>query len=147
MLAADSFTQAGNEADEIDYGRLKGKRILLAEDNDLNAEIAMEFLTEAGLFVERVTDGLACVNQMDIHEGGYYDLILMDIQMPAMDGYKAASLIRGMPDERRRRIPIYAMTANAFEEDRANAIAAGMNGHIAKPIEPKALFVLLARAL
>ena len=147
VLAADSFTQAGNEADEIDYGRLKGKRILLAEDNDLNAEIAMEFLTEAGLFVDRATDGLVCVDQMNAHEGGYYDLILMDIQMPAMDGYTAASLIRGMPDERRRTIPIFAMTANAFEEDRVNAVAAGMDGHIAKPIEPKALFALLARAL
>lgn len=112
-----------------------GKRILLAEDNDLNAEIATELLTEMGAAVERARDGGVCVSMMERAEGGYYDLILMDIQMPNMSGYQASRAIREMEDLSKARIPIVAMSANAFEEDRKNAYAAGMNAHLAKPVD------------
>ena len=125
----------------------KGKRILLAEDNDLNAEIAQEILGEYGFEIERAADGIICVDMLTKHEAGYYDLILMDIQMPNMDGYKATRVIRDLPDRKRSQIPILAMTANAFEEDRQNALAAGMNGHIAKPIDVKKLIEELAQIL
>ena len=112
----------------------EGKRILLAEDNDLNAEIAVTILDNAGLQVERVGDGIQCIDALEKAEPGYYDLILMDIQMPNMDGYKASMLIRKLDDSRLANIPIVAMTANAFNEDKKKALDAGMNAHIAKPI-------------
>ncbi|MGN0164847.1 MAG: hybrid sensor histidine kinase/response regulator [Lachnospiraceae bacterium] len=118
---------------EADF--FKGKRILLAEDNELNAEIAITILREAGFEVEHAADGLICVNMMDKNDAGYYDMILMDIQMPNMDGYKATKTIRKFSDEKKAGIIIVAMTANAFEEDKKAAYEAGMNGHIAKPIE------------
>ena len=118
---------------------LHGKRILLAEDNDLNAEIAMTILKENGLEVKRVEDGIMCVAELQKKAAKYYDLILMDIQMPNMDGYQATEVIRNLKNERAD-IPIIAMTANAFEEDRKKAFEAGMNGHIAKPIDVNALF-------
>ena len=121
-----------------------GKRILLAEDNDLNAEIAMELLGEFGFETERAEDGIICVDMLTKHDAGYYDLILMDIQMPNMDGYKTAKVIRGLQDPKLSRIPIFAMTANAFEEDKRNALAAGMNGHIAKPIDVRKLMEALS---
>ncbi len=111
-----------------------GKRVLMAEDNDLNAEIATEILEEMGFQVERAEDGAVCVEMFQKSEPGYYDLILMDIQMPNMDGYQATEHIRKMADERKD-IPILAMTANTFEEDRLRAFAVGMNGLIAKPID------------
>ncbi len=114
---------------------LEGKNILLAEDNDLNAEIAEVILERASLKIERVEDGIQCVNRMMKMPAGTYDMILMDIQMPQMDGYKATRVIRRLPDRDKACIPIIAMTANAFEEDKRKAIAAGMNGHIAKPIQ------------
>lgn len=114
---------------------IKGKHILLAEDNDLNAEIAMVILNRMGLVVERVEDGVQCVDKLDKQPAGTYDLILMDIQMPNMDGYKATQAIRNFADQRKTSIPIIAMTANAFEEDKRNALKAGMNDHIAKPID------------
>ena len=114
---------------------LEGKNILLAEDNDLNAEIAEVILERAGLKIERVEDGIQCVNRIMKMPAGTYDMILMDIQMPQMDGYKATRVIRHLPDKDKACIPIIAMTANAFEEDKRKAIAAGMNGHIAKPIQ------------
>ena len=113
---------------------LEGRNILLAEDNDLNAEIAEAILERAGLKIERVEDGIQCVNRITKMPAGTYDIILMDIQMPKMDGYKATQAIRNLPDKDKARIPIIAMTANAFEEDKREAIAAGMDGHIAKPI-------------
>jgi len=126
---------------------LAGKRILLAEDNDLNAEIAAAVLEELGAVTERAEDGVACVNLLTEREAGYYDLILMDIQMPNLNGYGAARAIRALPDPRKAGIPILAMTANAFEEDRRNAIAAGMNGHLAKPLEIPKLLAALAEVL
>ena len=123
---------------------LKGRNILLAEDNDLNAEIAEEILKRAGLKTERVKDGIQCVNRIIEMPAGTYDMILMDIQMPQMNGYKATQAIRNLPDKDKACIPIIAMTANAFEEDKRDAIAAGMNGHIAKPIQVDKLFSTLA---
>lgn len=114
---------------------IKGKRILLAEDNDLNAEIAVALLEEMGLQVDRVEDGIQCISEYDKHPAGTYDLIFMDVQMPKMDGYQATRAIRQFADKRKANIPIVAMTANAFEEDRKMAFAQGMNEHIAKPID------------
>ena len=120
-----------------------GKRILLAEDNDLNAEIAIAILGEHGIAAERAEDGIVCMNMIEKADADYYDLILMDIQMPNMDGYKATKLIRQLPDKKKSKIPVIAMTANAFEEDKRNAIAAGMNGHIAKPIQVDKLLEII----
>ena len=131
---------------EQDAADLSGCRILLAEDNDLNAEIAMTILEEKGLRVERAADGALCVEMLKKHPAGYYDVILMDIQMPRMDGYQAAQLIRNLPDDRRK-TPIIAMTANAFEEDRQKALAVGMNDHLAKPINVEGLFRALRKVL
>ena len=114
---------------------LEGRNILLAEDNDLNAEIAEAILESAGLKIERVEDGIQCVNRIEKMPADTYDMILMDIQMPQMDGYKATQAIRNLPDKDKASIPIVAMTANAFEEDKRDAIAVGMNGHIAKPFD------------
>lgn len=124
-----------------------GKRILIAEDNDLNAEIAMELLTELGFEVERAQDGDICVSMMEQVEGGYYDLILMDIQMPNMNGYQAAKVIRKMDDLSKADIPIIAMTANAFEEDKKNAYAVGMNAHLAKPVDIQKMMETLSEFL
>ena len=125
---------------------LKGRRILLAEDNDLNAEIAMTLLQENGLEVERAADGLLCVAALQNHPADYYDAILMDIQMPHMNGYQATQTIRSLRDPRRN-IPIIAMTANAFDEDCQKALEVGMNKHLAKPIDLDALFKTLERVL
>ena len=126
---------------------LKGKRILLAEDNDLNAEITTTILENEGLVIDRAADGVQCVDQINQMPAGTYDLILMDIQMPNMDGYQATKLIRQFADEEKANIPIVAMTANAFEEDKREAIAAGMNGHIAKPIQVDKLLSILAETI
>ena len=122
---------------------LHGKRILLAEDNELNAEIAIAILEDAGVEMEWAIDGKACIEMLQAKEAGYYDLILMDIQMPRVNGYEATKQIRAMSDARKADIPIIAMTANAFEEDRQNALAAGMNGHLAKPLEIQKLMETL----
>ena len=126
---------------------LKGRNILLAEDNDLNAEIAEAILECAGLKIERVEDGIQCVNRIEKMPAGTYDMILMDIQMPKMNGYKATQAIRRLSDKDKACIPIVAMTANAFEEDKRDAIAAGMNGHIAKPIQVDKLLSMLAEII
>ncbi|NSK83345.1 transporter substrate-binding domain-containing protein [Blautia massiliensis] len=126
---------------------LEGRNILLTEDNDLNAEIAEAILERAGLKTERVEDGIQCVNKITKMPVGTYDMILMDIQMPRMDGYKATQAIRHLPDKDKACIPIVAMTANAFEEDKRDAVAAGMNGHIAKPIQIDKLLSMLAEVL
>lgn len=126
---------------------IKGKRILLAEDNDLNAEIALFILRNMGLEVERVEDGAQCVSTLEQQPAGTYDLIFMDVQMPKMDGYTATQNIRALDDKEKAAIPIVAMTANAFAEDRERALAAGMNGHIAKPIDVKKLEQVLVKLL
>ena len=125
--------EKSSDMDETD--RISGKHVLLAEDNDLNAEIAEFILKDMGLIVDRVEDGVQCVARIEQKPAGTYDLILMDIQMPNMDGYKATEVIRGLSDKSKANIPIIAMTANAFEEDRKKALAKGMNGHIAKPVD------------
>ena len=117
--------------------------ILLAEDNELNQEIATAILTEAGFTVEIAANGQLAVDMLRDAQPGYYDLILMDVQMPVMDGYAATQAIRALDDPKLASIPILAMTANAFEEDRQAALRAGMNGHIAKPIDIDTLFETL----
>lgn len=124
-----------------------GKRLLIAEDNDLNAEIAAELLTQMGFAVERARDGDICVSMMEQADGKYYDLILMDIQMPNMNGYQAAAAIRAMTDPSKAGIPIIAMTANAFEKDKQDACAAGMNAHLAKPVDIRKMMEILAEYL
>lgn len=126
---------------------MSGKRILLAEDNELNAEIAIEVLTESGLLIDRAEDGKRCIEMLEVAPEGYYDLILMDIQMPNMNGYEATRAIREMSNEAKAKTPIVAMTANAFEEDKRNAFAAGVDGHISKPISIKDIMSELARIL
>ncbi|PWJ59104.1 hybrid sensor histidine kinase/response regulator [Fibrobacter sp. UWR1] len=129
----------------IDKTIFKGKRVLLAEDNDLNAEIAIEVLHDLGFQVERAEDGLQCLVLLGKNEPNHFDIILMDIQMPNMDGYRATETIRQMNNPAKANTPIFAMTANAFEEDKIAAIEAGMNGHLAKPIDVQALVVELYR--
>lgn len=114
---------------------IRGKHILLAEDNDLNAEIAITILEDKGLSVDRVEDGIQCVAKIEQEPAGSYDLILMDIQMPNIDGYMATLKIRHLEDKEKANIPIIAMTANAFEEDKQKAFSVGMNEHISKPID------------
>ena len=113
---------------------IRGKHILLAEYNDLNAEITITLLEDMGLIVERVEDGIQCVAKMEQMPAKSYDLILMDIQMPIMDGYEATKIIRSF-NNKNAQIPIIAMTANAFEEDRKHALQLGMNEHLAKPVD------------
>lgn len=132
---------------EAEHAKLRGCRILLAEDNDLNAEIAIELLGEKGLLIERAADGEECCTMLAQAPEGYYDLVLMDIQMPRMNGYEAAAKIRGMADVKKAGIPIIAMTANAFAEDRQAALDAGMNAHVAKPIDMAVLLPTLLRCL
>ena len=129
----EQVTDPSPDTEETD--RISGKYVLLAEDNDLNAEIAEFILEDMGLMVDRVEDGVQCVARMEQKPAGTYDLILMDIQMPNMDGYKATQAIRRLEDKKKAGIPIIAMTANAFEEDRKKAFEKGMNGHIAKPVD------------
>ncbi len=124
-----------------------GKRILLAEDNDLNAEIASEILTDIGFEVERAADGQICVNMLSDRPAHYYYVILMDVQMPNLNGYEATKKIRNLNDKEKASIPIIAMTANAFDEDRKEAIAVGMNGHVAKPIDISKLMEKLSELL
>jgi CheY-like chemotaxis protein len=130
---------------ETDTTIFEGKRILLAEDNELNAEIATEILTEGGFKVEHAGDGREAVDMLLSKDAGYYDLILMDVQMPNLNGYEATKEIRDCGDDEKAKIPIIAMTANAFEEDKKDAYAAGMDGHLAKPVNVKELYRALAR--
>ena len=147
-LADESYYEKKSSSKQVvSKNVLKGKRILLAEDNDLNAEITTTILENEGLLIDRIVDGVQCVDKIEQMPAGTYDLILMDIQMPNMDGYQATKLIRQFADKEKADIPIIAMTANAFEEDKRNAIAAGMNGHMAKPIHVDKLLMTLAEMI
>jgi signal transduction histidine kinase/ABC-type amino acid transport substrate-binding protein/ActR/RegA family two-component response regulator len=132
---------------KLDPEQFRGRRILLAEDNDLNAEIATEILKEAGFEVERAEDGQVCVDMVKNADVGHFDIILMDIQMPHMNGYEATKIIRTTLEAGRNDIPIIAMTANAFEEDKRQAIKCGMNGHLGKPVNVRELMKELSRIL
>ena len=120
-----------------------GKRILLAEDNELNAEIAMELLKEEGFLIDWVKDGQECFDKLEESDDGYYDLILMDIQMPILNGYDATAKIRQMKNQKKAATPIVAMTANSFDEDIERTKKAGMNGFIAKPLDSEKMFTIL----
>jgi CheY-like chemotaxis protein len=124
-----------------------GKRLLLVEDVELNREIAETMLEEAGFQVDSVENGLEAVQRIIQAEVGTYDLILMDIQMPVMNGYEATRQIRGLSDPEKAGIAILAMTADAFDEDRQRALNAGMNGHISKPIKVQELFATIKKVL
>lgn len=130
------YGQKASKTDAADMeSSLRGKHILLAEDNELNAEIAIAILEETGLIIDRVEDGIQCVDRIEQMPAGTYDMILMDIQMPNMDGYEATKCIRHLQDIKKAEIPIIAMTANAFQEDAEKCIAVGMNAHLAKPLD------------
>ena len=128
---------------EVDINKFIGKRILLVEDNELNAEIAREILKEVGFIVGHASDGVECLQVIGETPAHYYDAILMDIQMPRMNGYEAATRIRALKDKEKANIPILALTANAFEENKKQAMDVGMNGHLAKPINVKELLKAL----
>ena len=147
VLAEPFRAEPASEPAQPTAADLKGKKLLLVEDNELNREIALEILKEAGFVVDTAEDGAAAVQKIKQAAPGQYDLILMDIQMPNLDGYEATRQIRALPDAEKASIPIFAMTANAFEEDRQNALAAGMNGHIAKPLDVPHLLRVLTDAL
>ena len=130
------YGQKASKTDAADMeSSLLGKHILLAEDNELNAEIAIAILEETGLIIDRVEDGIQCVDRIEQMPAGTYDMILMDIQMPNMDGYEATKCIRHLQDIKKAEIPIIAMTANAFQEDAEKCIAVGMNAHLAKTLD------------
>ena len=147
VLAEPFHVETVGELPQAGPVDLKGKKILLVEDNELNREIAVEILKGAGFVVDIAEDGEVAVRKMEQAPAGQYDLVLMDIQMPNMDGYEATRQIRAIADERKANTPIFAMTANAFEEDRQNALSAGMNGHIAKPLDIPHLLCVLEGAL
>ncbi len=139
-IADEECIELNQELDVLDgKSVLQGKHVLLVEDNELNAEIAMAILEQSGLILDRVEDGLACINRLSEVDADLYDLILMDIQMPNVNGYEATRRIRQFKNLKKANIPILAMTANAFEEDKKMAMEAGMNGHISKPIDVNAL--------
>ena len=146
-IASEEEAQAKRAADPADRESLCGTRILLTEDNDLNAEIATELLQEEGCTVDRAKDGVECVDMLEKAANGTYQLILMDVQMPVMNGYDATKKIRRMDDPQKANIPIVAMTANAFSEDKQVALDAGMNDHIAKPINMSVLVPTLRKYL
>ncbi len=146
-VASEDELQAKRAADPANRESLRGTRILLTEDNDLNAEIATELLQEEGCTVDRAKDGVECVDMLEKAANGTYQLILMDVQMPVMNGYDATKKIRRMDDPQKANIPIVAMTANAFSEDKQVALDAGMNDHIAKPINMSVLVPTLRKYL
>ena len=152
-LCTDAETAARNakqldmqqaQAEQPDF---KGKRLLVVEDNKLNREITVTILEQTGIITEQAEDGSVAVKMVQEAAPGYYDLILMDIQMPIMDGYEATKQIRALPDKRLAQLPIIAVSANAFEEDKKASLAAGMDGHIAKPINVPDLFALMQKLI
>lgn len=146
-IASQEERQAKRDTTSSDKKSLSGTKILLAEDNDLNAEIAVELLQEEGCTVDRAKDGVECVDMLEKAANGTYQLILMDIQMPVMNGYDAAKKMRRMDDLPKADIPIIAMTANAFSEDKQAALDAGMNDHVSKPINMNILVPTIQKYL
>lgn len=147
IASKEDFTEEQVMTKEIVNNEMKHKRILLAEDNDLNAEIAIEILKSEGYLVEHASHGQQCIVMLQNASDGYYDLVLMDIQMPFMNGYEACKEIRKMEDTQKANIPIIAMTANAFEEDKQMAMQAGMNDYVPKPMDMKILNPILQKYL
>lgn len=147
LTAVGEYKDRQKEPEYKRSGNLFGKQILLVEDNELNREIAVDILTEEGLIVDIAENGKAAVDKIKAAKDYAYDMILMDIQMPIMDGYEATRIIRGLPSEWTKELPILAMTANAFEEDRMKALKNGMNGYLAKPIDMEQLFRTLDEVL
>ena len=141
FLPAEAAEQTEKKAD------FAGKRLLVVEDNALNREIAVTMLEEGGFEVDTAENGKVAVDKVRESAPGYYDLVLMDIQMPIMDGYAAARAIRALPNAEKAGLPIVAMTANAFDEDRQNAEKAGMNGHLSKPFDMQQLLTMLREKL
>ena len=141
------FTMQSMNSEKQNIVSFEGKKLLLVEDNELNQEIAVEILQETGFVMDVADDGAAAVEKLKGAEPGQYDLILMDIQMPILNGYEATKQIRALDQPGISDIPIIAMTANAFDEDKKAALAAGMNGHIAKPIDVPKLMELLTEIL
>ena len=144
LLANPGAKQEDTKAPKVDYS---GKKILLVEDNELNQEIAQTILEDAGFVIDTANDGVAAVKKMEQAAPGDYDLILMDIQMPVMNGYEATKKIRALKNKDVASIPIVAMTANAFEEDREKSFEAGMNGHLSKPVSVEELMDMLENVL
>ena len=144
---SDSSAMVSRMGVQMDPALFRGKRVLLVEDNELNAEIAIEILKEMEFEVEHANDGQQCMDMLDNVPSDYYDIILMDIQMPVMDGYETTRAIRALYDNVKANIPILAMTANAFAEDRIQAFSCGMNAHISKPINVVELMKALASNL
>ena len=145
--AARNAKQLDKQQAQAEQPDFKGKRLLVVEDNKLNREITVTILEQTGIITEQAEDGSVAVKMVQEAAPGYYDLILMDIQMPIMDGYEATKQIRALPDKRLAQLPIIAVSANAFEEDKKASLAAGMDGHIAKPINVPALFALMQKLI
>ena len=147
LLAANNLMEKQEEVPEWTLADFKGKRILLVEDNELNREIAQLILEESGFLVDTAPDGTDAVAVMEKAEENYYDAILMDVQMPIMDGYEATRTIRRLPRNDVKNLPIIAMTANALEEDKEAALMNGMNAHIAKPLDMDVFISVLRKFL
>ena len=147
LLAANNLNEKEQEAEAWTQADFSGKRVLLVEDIELNREIAEVILTEAGFVVESAPDGTDAVTMVQNSEENYYDVILMDVQMPIMNGYEATRTIRTLPRKDVRTLPIIAMTANALEEDKEAALKNGMNAHIAKPIDMEIFISVLHQFL
>lgn len=145
--AARNTKQLDKQQAQAEQPDFKGKRLLVVEDNKLNREITVTILEQTGIITEQAEDGSVAVKMVQEAAPGYYDLILMDIQMPIMDGYEATKQIRALPDKRLAQLPIIAVSANAFEEDKKASLAAGMDGHIAKPINVPDLFALMQKLI
>lgn len=145
--AARNAKQLDKQQAQAEQPDFKGKRLLVVEDNKLNREITVTILNQTGIITEQAEDGSVAVKMVQEAAPGYYDLILMDIQMPIMDGYEATKQIRALPDKRLAQLPIIAVSANAFEEDKKASLAAGMDGHIAKPINVPDLFALMQKLI
>ena len=147
VVSEESEKYFAENENSITTDCFRGKRVLIVEDNELNREIASELLKDEGFLIEEAANGVEAIDKVIHSRNGYFDLILMDIQMPVMDGYKATREIRRMKESALARIPIVAMTANTFEEDKKKCFAAGMNGHIEKPINRQIIRSTLANVL